>query len=57
MSSGHLDERVTMMPFWIESSSRGRPSRDQSPMVDSSTMNSVTDMPSDTGIFFSTQSL
>ena len=57
MSSGHLDERVTMMPFCTESSSRGRPSRAQSPMVPASTIKSVIDMSAVTGIFFSTQSL
>ena len=57
MSNGHLDARVTMMPFWMESSSRGKPSRAQSPMVFSSTMNLATSTFGVTGIFLSTQSL
>ena len=51
MSSGHLDERVTMMPFCTDSSSDGSPSRAQSAIVDSSTIKLVTSRSAVTGIF------
>eukprot|EP00964_Phaeocystis_antarctica_P040945 scaffold23430_cov57-Phaeocystis_antarctica.AAC.2 len=55
--SGHFCERVTMMPFWMESSSVGRPSRVQSPMVPWSTRKSDTTRLSVTGTPLATQSL
>mmetsp|Transcript_17849 Transcript_17849/g.51968 ORF Transcript_17849/g.51968 Transcript_17849/m.51968 type:complete len:263 (-) Transcript_17849:597-1385(-) len=42
MRSGHLDDRVTIIPFCTDSSSDGRPSSAQSPTVLSSAMNLVT---------------
>mmetsp|Transcript_2703 Transcript_2703/g.7731 ORF Transcript_2703/g.7731 Transcript_2703/m.7731 type:complete len:263 (+) Transcript_2703:2812-3600(+) len=55
--SGHLDERVTMMPFCTESSSEGRPSSAQSPMVPASTRKEDTLRSEVTGISRSTQPL
>ena len=57
MSSGHLEERVTIIPFCTDSSSDGSPSRAQSEIVDSSTMKLVTSRSAVTGIFLSVQSL
>lgn len=48
--SGYLEDLVTMIPFWILSSSVGRPSRFHSPTVASSTRNFVSSMSGLVGI-------
>ena len=55
--SGYLEDLVTMIPFWIESSSAGRPSRFHSPTVTGSTKNSVSKRSGDTGISLATRSV
>jgi len=48
--SGYRDDLVTMIPFWMERSSEGSPSRFHSPTVAASTKNWVSWRSSDTGI-------
>ena len=55
--SGYLDDLVTMIPFWTERSSDGKPSKAHSPIVAASTKNYVSYKSSETGISFEIKSV